>query len=142
MLCVTICWTRGWPRSHHFGRVCKKRTPNPGRPNGKQAGLPKAWYVCHSLDDDESQQAFQLNPNQEKLDITVTIEGTPVKVCIDSVSTANTIDYGTYEAICAAKTVPLKPTNVKLCPCGEDNHCANSLCRIVFRTYQYSIKRI
>ena len=49
------------------------------------------------------------------------MEGTPVKVCIDSGATANTIDYATYEAICASKTVPLKPTNVKLRPYGEDN---------------------
>ena len=62
---------------HHFGRVCMKKTPNPGRPNGKQAGLPKARYLCYSSDDDASQQAFQLNPNQEKSDITITIEGTP-----------------------------------------------------------------
>ena len=27
----------------------------------------------------------------------------------------------TMQHICAAKTVPLKPTNVKLCPYGEDN---------------------
>ena len=44
-----------------------------------------------------------------------------VKGCIDSGATANTIDYATYEAISAAKTVPLKPTNVKLRPYGEDN---------------------
>ena len=99
-----------------------KRSPNPGRPNDKQAaGLPKAPYVCYSSDDDESHEAFQLNPNQEKSDITVTIEGTPVKVCVDSGAAANTIDYTTYEAICAAKTVALKPTNVKLRPYGEDN---------------------
>ena len=101
--------------------MCIKRTPNPDRPNGKQAGLPKTRYVCYSSDDDESHEAFQLNSNQEKSDITVTIEGTPVKVCIDSGATANTIDYATYEAICAAKMVPLKPTNVKLRPYGEDN---------------------
>ena len=98
-----------------------KRTANPGHPKGKQAGIPKARYVCYSSDEDESHQVFQLNPNQEKSDITVTIEGTPVKVCIDSGATANTIDYPTYEAISAAKTVPLKPTNVKLRPYGEDN---------------------
>ena len=98
-----------------------KRTANPGHPKGKQAGIPKARYVCYSSDEDESHQVFQLNPNQEKSDITVTIEGTPVKVCIDSGATANTIDYAMYEAISAAKTVPLKPTNVKRRPYGEDN---------------------
>lgn len=61
------------------------------------------------------------NLNQEKSVITVTIEGTPVKVSIDSCATAYTIDYTTYEAISAAKTVPLKPTNVKLRPYGVDN---------------------
>ena len=106
---------------HHFGRVCMKRTTNPGYPKGKQAGTPKARYVCYSSDEDESHQAFHLNPTKEKSDITVTIEGTPVKVCIDSGATANTIDYATYEAISAGKTVPIKPTNVKLCPYGEDN---------------------
>ena len=98
-----------------------KRATNPGHPNGKQAGIPKARYVCYSLDEDESHEAFQLNLNQETSDITVTIEGTPVKVCIDSGATANTIDYATYEAVSAAKTVSLKPTNVKLRPYGEDN---------------------
>ena len=98
-----------------------KRTANPGHPKGKQAGIPKARYVCYSSDEDETHQVFQLNPNQEKSDITVTIEGTPVKVCIDSGATANTIDYATYEAISAAKTIPLKPTNVKLQPYGQDN---------------------
>ena len=80
-----------------------KRTTNPGHPKGKQAGIPKVWYVRYSSDEDESYQAFQLNPTQEKSDVTVTIEGTPVKVCIDSGSTANTIDYATYEAISAGK---------------------------------------
>ena len=50
-----------------------------------------------------------------------TIQGTPVQVCINSGATANTIDCATYEAISAAKTVPLKPTNVKRHPHGEDN---------------------
>ena len=98
-----------------------KRTSNPGHPKGKQAGIPKARYVCYSSDEDESHQAFQLNPTQEKSDITVTIEGTPINVCIDSAATANTIDYATYEAISAGKSGPLKPTNVKLRPYGEDN---------------------
>jgi len=69
-----------------------KRTINPGHPNGKQAGLPKAWYACYSSDEDESHEAFQLNLSQEKSDITVTIKGTPVNVCIDSGTTANNID--------------------------------------------------
>jgi len=98
-----------------------KRTTNPGHPNGKQAGIPKARYVSYSSDEDESQEVFQLDLNQEKSDITVTIEGTTVKVCIDSGGTANTIDYATYGVISAAKTVSLKPTNVKLRPYGEDN---------------------
>ena len=106
---------------HHFGRVCMKRTTNPAHPKGNQAEIPKARYVCYSSGEDESHQAFQLNPTQEKSDIMVTIEGTPVKVCIDSGATANTIDYATYEAISAGKTVPLKLTNVKLRPYGEDN---------------------
>ena len=110
-----------------------KRTANPGHPKGKQAGIPKARYVCYSSDDDESYQAFQLNPIQEKSDITVTIEGTPVKVYIDSGTTANTIDYATYEAISAAKTVPLKPTNVKLRPYGEDNPAPIPLAGSFFR---------
>ena len=98
-----------------------KRITNPGHPKGKQAGISKARYVCYSSDEDESHQAFQLNPAQEKSDITVTIEGTPFKVCIDSGATVNTIDYVTYEAISAGKTVPFKPTNVKLRLYGEDN---------------------
>ena len=83
-----------------------ERTRNQGHPKGKQAEIPKARYVCYSSDEDESHQAFQLNPTQEKLDITVTIEGIPVKVCIDSGTTANTIDYAKYEAISAGNTVP------------------------------------
>ena len=51
----------------------------------------------------------------------VLLKDTPVKVCIDSGATANTIDYAIYEAICAVKTIPLKPTNVKLRSYGEDN---------------------
>ncbi|XP_073239887.1 uncharacterized protein [Porites lutea] len=97
-----------------------KRTSNPGHPNAKQAEIPKARKVCNSSDEDECHEAFHLNPNQAKADITVTIKGTPVQV-IDSGATANTIDYATYQAISAAKTVPLKPTNVKLHPYGEDN---------------------
>jgi len=114
--------------------VCTKRTTNPGHPNGTEAGVPKAWYVCYSSDEDESNEAFQLNLNQAKSDITVTIKGTPVKLCIYSGATVNTIDYATYKAISATKAVPLKPTNVKLCPYGEDNPC-----QIVFRTDQHSI---
>ena len=98
-----------------------KKTSNPDHPNSKQAEIPKARYVCNSSDEDECHEAFHLNPDQAKADITVTIEGTPVKVCIDSGATANTIDYATYEAISAAKTVALKPTSVKLRPYGEDN---------------------
>ena len=67
-----------------------------------------------------------------KSQISVTIEGTPVKVCIDSGATANTIDYATYEAICAAKTVPLKRTNVKLRPYGEDNPAPIPLAGLFF----------
>ena len=59
---------------------------------------------------------FQLNLNQEKSVITVTIKGTPVKVCIDSGATANTIDYATCEAISAAKTVPLKTQKCETSP--------------------------
>ena len=118
---------------HHFGCVCMKRTTNPGHPKGKQAGIPKVRYVRYSSDEDESHQAFQLDPTQEKSDITVTIEGTPVKVCIDSGATANTIDYATYEAISAGKSVPLKPTNVKLRPYGEDNPVPIPLVRSFFR---------
>ena len=105
---------------HHFGRVCMKRTLTPGRPHVQQAGNPKVQYACHSPVD-ENCDAFQLSFSQAKADITVDIEGTPVQVCIDSGATANTIDYATYEAITAAKTLPLKPTDVKLCPYGEDN---------------------
>ena len=91
------------------------------------------WYVCYSSDEDESHQAFQLNPTQEKSDIMVTIKGTPVKVCIDSGATANTINYTTYEAISAGKTVPLKPTNVKLRLYGEDNPAPIPLVGSFFR---------
>ena len=42
-------------------------------------------------------------------------------MCIDSGATANTIDYATYEAISAAKTVLFKQTSVKLRLYGEDN---------------------
>ena len=88
----------------HFGRVCMKRTTNPGHPKGKQAGILKARYACYSSDEDESHQSFQINPTQEKSDIMVTIQGTPVKVYIDSGTTVNTINYATYEAISAGKT--------------------------------------
>ena len=110
-----------------------KRTTNPGHPKGKQAGIPKAQYVCYSSDEDESHQAFQLNPTQEKSDIMVTIEGTPVKVCNDSGATANTINYATYEAISAGKAVPFKPTNVKLRLYGEDNPAPVPLVGLFFR---------
>ena len=49
---------------HHFGRVCMKRTANLGHPKVKQSGILKARYVCYSSDEDESHQAFQLNPTQ------------------------------------------------------------------------------
>ena len=69
-----------------------KRSSNPGHPNAKQAEIPKAWKVFNSSDQDDCHEAFHLNPNQAKADITVTIKGTPVQV-IDSGATANTIDY-------------------------------------------------
>ena len=93
-----------------------KRTTNPGHPKGKQSGISKAWYVCYSSDEDECHQPFQLNPTQEKSDVTVTIEGTRVKVCIDAGATANTIDYATYEAISAGKTVPYKTHKCETSP--------------------------
>ena len=34
---------------HHFGRVCMKRTTNPGHPKGKQAEISKVRYVCYSV---------------------------------------------------------------------------------------------
>ncbi|XP_022797971.1 uncharacterized protein K02A2.6-like [Stylophora pistillata] len=79
--------------------------------------------------EDECHEAFHLNPNRTKADITVTIEGTLVQVCIDSGATVNTIDYATYEAISAAKTVPLKPINVEH---GEDNPAPNPLAGFFF----------
>ena len=72
-----------------------KRTSNPGHPNGKWAKISKARYVCNSSDEDECHEAFYFNPNQANADITVTIQCTPVQVCIDSGATANTIDYST-----------------------------------------------
>ncbi|CAH3174877.1 unnamed protein product, partial [Porites lobata] len=54
------------------------------------------------------------------------------QVCIDSGATANTIDCATYEAISAAKTVPLKPTNVKRHPHGEDNPAPIPLAGLFF----------
>ena len=105
-----------------------KRTSNPGKTNGKQAVIPKPWYFCNSSDEDECHEAFNLNPNQAKADITVTIEGTPVQVCINSGPMPNTIDYAIYEETSAVKTVPLKPTNVKLRPLyGQDNPAPISL---------------
>ena len=98
-----------------------KRISNPGHPNGKQAEIPKARYVCYSSDEGKCHEAFHLNPIQAKANITVTIESTPVQVCIDSGAKVKTIDYATYEEISAAKTVPLTPTNAKLRPYGEDN---------------------
>ena len=98
-----------------------KRTSKPGHPNGKQAEITKSRYVCNFSDEDECHEAFNLNPIQAKADITVTIEGTPIQVCIDSGEIENTIDYAIYEANSATKTVPLKPTNVKPPPYGEDN---------------------
>ena len=74
----------------------------------------------HDSSDDES-YVFQVSPKQVKTDISVIIEGAPALVCIDSGATANTIDYATYERISAMKTLPLKPTDVRLCPYGEDN---------------------
>ena len=44
-----------------------KRATNPGHPKGKQAGIPKARYVCYSSDEDESHQVFQLNPTQREV---------------------------------------------------------------------------
>ena len=117
-----------------------KRTSNPGHPNGKQAEIPKAWYVSNSSDEDECREAFHLNPIQAKADITVTIEGTPVKVCIDSSATANTTDYTAYKAISAAKTVPLKPTNVKLLPHREDNPVPIPLAGSCFGMIKYSVR--
>ena len=105
---------------HHFGRVCLKQPLNPGRSQGKWLGNSKVQYV-HNSCDDESYDAFQVSPKQVKTDITVKIEGAPVQVCIDSGATANTIDYATYEAINAIKTLSLKPTAVRLRPYGEDN---------------------
>ena len=61
-----------------------------------------------------------------------TIQGTPVQVYIDSGATANIIDCATYEAISAAKTVPLKPTNVKRHPHGEDNPAPIPLAGLFF----------
>lgn len=105
---------------HHFGCVCLKRTPTTsGYSQGKKVENPKVRYVHHSSE--ESFDAFQISPKQVKTDITVNIEGAPVHVCIDSGATANTIDYATYEAICAIKALPLKPTDVRLRPYGEDN---------------------
>ena len=78
-----------------------KRSSNPGHPNAKQAEIPKAWKVFNSSDQDDCHEAFHLNPNQAKADITVTIKGTPVQF-IDSGVTANTIDYATYQTISAA----------------------------------------
>ena len=93
---------------HHFGRVCMKQPLNPGRPpQGKWLGNSKVQYV-HNSCDGESYDAFQVSPKQVKTDITVNIEGAPVQVCIDSGATSNNIDYSTYEAINAIKTLPLK----------------------------------
>ena len=75
----------------------------------------------HDSSDDKSYDVFQVGPKQVKTDISVIIEGAPVQVCIDSGATANTIDYTTYERISAIKTLPLKPTDVRLSPYGEDN---------------------
>ena len=105
---------------HHFGRVCMKRAPNLGYPQGRKVENPRVRYV-HDSSDEESFDAFQVSPKQVKTDITVTVEGAPVQVCIDSGATANTVDYATYEAISAIKATPLKPTNVRLRPYGEDN---------------------
>ena len=110
---------------HHFGRVCLKQPLNPGRPQGRWLGNSKVQYV-HNSYDDESYDAFQISPKQVKIDITVNIEGAPVQVCIDSGATANTIDYATYEAINAIKTLRLKPTAVRLRPYGEGNPRTNS----------------
>ena len=104
---------------HHFGRDCLKRPPIPGRLHGKRSDNFKVQYV-HDSSDDES-YVFQVSPKQVKTDISVIIEGAPVQVCIDSGATANTIDYTTYERISAIKTLPLKPTDVRLRPYGEDN---------------------
>ena len=73
----------------------------------------------HDSSDDES-YVFQVSPKQVKTDSVIN-EGAPAQVCIDSGATANTIDYATYERISAIKTLPLKPTDVRLCPYGEDN---------------------
>ena len=115
-----------------------KRISNPGHPNGKQAEIPKARYVCYSSDEGKCHEAFHLNPIQAKANITVTIESTPVQVWIDA--KVKTIDYATYEEISAAKTVPLTPTNAKLRPYGEDKPCPDSFRRIVFRNDQYSVR--
>ena len=105
---------------HHFGRVGLKRAPTPGRLQGKRSDNFKVQYV-HDSSDDESYDVFQVSPKRVKTDISVIIEGAPVQVCIDSGATANTIDYATYERISAIKTLPLKPTDVRLRPYGEDN---------------------
>ena len=93
-------------------RVCLKQPLNPVRPQRKWLGNSKVQYV-HNSCDDKSYDAFQVSPKQVKTEITVNIEGAPVQVCIDPRATANTIDYATYEAINAFKTLPLKPTAVR-----------------------------
>ena len=103
---------------HHFGRVCMKKIPTTC-PQEQKTAHPKVKCVYDYNDDDGC--AFQVSPTQAKADITVNIEGAPVQVCIDSGATANTIDYATYEAISAVKALPLKPTDVRLHPSGEDN---------------------
>ena len=90
--------------------------PNFGFSQGRKVENSKVQYVH----DKESFEAFQVSPKQVKTDITVTIEGAPVQVCIDSGATANTIDCATYEGISAIKATPLKPTNVRRRPYGED----------------------
>ncbi|PFX31489.1 Counting factor associated protein D [Stylophora pistillata] len=65
---------------HYFGRMCMKKTKTPGHPNGAQASTPKARYVCNSSDEDDCHEAFHLNPNQAKADITLTIEDIPVRL--------------------------------------------------------------
>ena len=122
---------------HHFGRVCMKKTSNPGHLNSKQAEISKARYVCNSWEEDECHEAFHLNPNQVKADIRVTIKGTPVQVCIDSGATANTIDYMQQ----MRRSVSLKTNQCETSPLWRRQPCPDSSRRIVFRNDQYILRQ-
>ena len=103
-----------------------KRTSNPGRPISKQPEIPKAWYVCNSSDENECHEAFHLNPKQKQTSqLKLKVPQFKCVLILVQQRTPLTMQH-------MRRSVPLKPTNVKLRTLGEDNPAPILLARLFF----------